>query len=57
VVESNVVLGDKPALVNDDPYGKGWMIVIEARDASEAEDLLDASAYRELTLKQSGDES
>jgi glycine cleavage system H protein len=57
VVESNTVLGDKPALVNDDPYGEGWMIVIQARDTSEAEKLLDASAYRELTLRQSGDEA
>ncbi|MBK7477140.1 MAG: glycine cleavage system protein GcvH [Haliscomenobacter sp.] len=40
--------GDNPALVNDDPYGEGWIIKIELTDLSELEDLMDAAAYREM---------
>ena len=49
VVERNAQLADAPELVNRDPYGEGWMIVISAADASEVEGLLEAGAYRELT--------
>jgi glycine cleavage system H protein len=34
--------------VNEDPYGEGWIAVIEPSDASEVEQLLDAAAYRAL---------
>ena len=43
----NDALLDQPELVNDDPYGEGWMIEIEAADPSSVEELLDAAAYRE----------
>lgn len=46
VVDRNQALGDSPQFVNEDPFGSGWMILIEAADASEVEGLLDASAYR-----------
>jgi glycine cleavage system H protein len=46
VVEANKVLTDKPELVNKDPYGEGWMVVLEAADPSQAKSLLDAGAYR-----------
>jgi len=49
VVERNAKLADDPELVNRDPYGDGWMIVISPADASEVEGLLEAGAYRELT--------
>jgi glycine cleavage system H protein len=49
VVERNTQLADAPELVNRDPYGEGWMIVLSASDASEVEALLEAGAYRELT--------
>jgi glycine cleavage system H protein len=49
VVERNVQLADAPELVNRDPYGEGWMIVISPADAAEVEALLEAGAYRELT--------
>ena len=51
VVERNPLLGDSPQLVNEGPYGDGWMIVIEPADAmgSELDGLLDAKAYREFT--------
>lgn len=49
VVEVNVALNDEPELINTDPYGDGWLCVIEASAPSELEDLLDAAAYRSLT--------
>jgi tRNA dimethylallyltransferase len=42
VVERNGALADSPELVNEDPYGDGWMILIEPGDASEIDSLLDA---------------
>jgi glycine cleavage system H protein len=38
-----------PEVVNDDPYGDGWMVEIELDDESEVEDLMDADAYAEIT--------
>jgi len=49
VIERNAQLADDPGLVNRDPYGDGWMIVISPADASEVEGLLEAGAYRKLT--------
>jgi glycine cleavage system H protein len=51
VVAVNAELEDNPALVNSDPYGAGWMLELRlAADADEqAAELLDATAYRELT--------
>jgi glycine cleavage system H protein len=46
VVEINAALNDKPELVNEDCYGKAWMVVIEASGAT-GEDLLDEAAYAE----------
>lgn len=40
--------GDNPAVINEDPYGKGWLIRIELSDPSELDGLMDAEAYREL---------
>ena len=40
--------GDNPALINDDPYGKGWIIKIALTDPSEKDMLLGVMAYREL---------
>lgn len=47
VVESNTQLEDRPELVNQSPYEKGWMIVIEASDPDELEELLSAQEYRQ----------
>jgi glycine cleavage system H protein len=51
VVAVNPELEDNPALVNSDPYGAGWMLELRLADdaASQAAELLDATAYRELT--------
>ncbi len=48
VVEVNKVLDDSPEQVNKDPYGAGWMVLLELSTASEAAKLLDAAAYRKL---------
>ena len=45
VVEMNESLEDAPEVVNEDPYGKGWMVVIELSDASELDQLLSAEEY------------
>jgi glycine cleavage system H protein len=44
----NDALGERPELVNQDPYGEGWMLEIEASDPSELDGLLDAAGYRQL---------
>ncbi len=49
VVEVNDRLADNPELINSDPYGDGWLIVIEPSDPSQLDSLLDAAAYAELT--------
>lgn len=48
VVEANDALDANPALVNNDPYGEGWMIKLRVRDAARAERLMDAAAYEQL---------
>lgn len=50
IVEVNDALGDTPEQLNDDPYGDGWICVIEPDDPTGALDhLLDAAGYRTLT--------
>jgi glycine cleavage system H protein len=51
VAERNVRLADTPELINQDPYGEGWIIVVEMTDRSELEGLMDAQAYRRLVEK------
>jgi len=48
VIEFNETLEDAPETINNDPYGEGWIIKVNLRDASELENLLDASAYKDL---------
>ena len=57
VTEVNDALEGSESTVNDDPYGQGWMIVIEPTDRSELEALLDASAYQQFTERESGTEA
>ncbi len=49
VTEVNEALADAPAVLNTDPYGEGWLCIIEVADASQLDGLLDAAAYAELT--------
>jgi len=46
IVEVNEALTDNPAMINEDPYGEGWMVKVRLADPSESEGLLDAAAYR-----------
>lgn len=48
VIEVNPALEDDPALVNQDPYGRGWMIRLKVADLGEFEELLDPEDYRAL---------
>ena len=45
VLEFNEALNDQPELVNNDPYGEGWMIKVKVSDAAELDKLMDAAAY------------
>ena len=47
VLEVNEELEDAPELVNEDPYGKGWIIKIAIENPAEADELLDAASYQE----------
>ena len=48
VLEVNKALEDSPEVVNQDAYGKGWMVVLEIVDPGEARNLMDAPAYRKM---------
>jgi glycine cleavage system H protein len=48
VHEVNTKLNDSPEVVNQDPYGAGWMLKIEMSDLAELNNLLDVKAYKEL---------
>ena len=45
VVELNAALEDQPELVNNDPYGEGWIIKVKMADPAKVETLMDAVAY------------
>lgn len=49
VAEVNPYLEENPESINEDPYGKGWMIRIRMNDSSEVDSLLDVNAYKEVT--------
>jgi glycine cleavage system H protein len=52
IVERNADLEDAPELVNQDPYGKGWMVAIEPSDPADVEKLMNASEYQALVEAQ-----
>lgn len=47
IVEVNPELEEHPELVNQDPYGKGWIIRIKPTDTTEMDELMDADAYKQ----------
>lgn len=49
IVEVNEKLENNPELVNDDPYGDGWMVKIKMDDSSQLDDLMSADDYKEIT--------
>jgi glycine cleavage system H protein len=48
ISEVNPRLADTPELVNQDPYGEGWMIKMTVKNAADLEGLMDAAAYEQL---------
>jgi len=48
VIETNSELEDRPELVNEDPYGEGWIIKIDISDISESSNLLSYEDYKNL---------
>ena len=48
IIEFNSELESNPEFVNNDPFGKGWMIKVKISDASEVANLLDAAGYEAL---------
>ena len=48
VTEVNSALSEMPEKINQDPYGDGWMVKVKLSDPSEADQLMDAAAYKQL---------
>ena len=48
VVAVNQAVVEKPELLNEDPYGDGWLVRVNLSDPSEVEDLMDAEAYKAM---------
>jgi glycine cleavage system H protein len=55
IVSISKDLEEEPSLVNDDPYGRGWLIVVEIDDPNELEEMINAADYEEL-LEQEAEE-
>jgi len=51
VAERNDELDKSPELINSDPYGQGWLVVVEMGDADELDQLMDAEAYAEMVAE------
>jgi glycine cleavage system H protein len=48
IIEINSDLDDSPELLNGDPYGEGWIFILELDEAASTDNLLSANEYREL---------
>ncbi len=46
IIEVNEELDESPEIINEEPYGKGWIAIVEMSDPSELDDLMDASDYQ-----------
>jgi len=53
IIETNEALVETPEVVNQDPYGDGWLFKLKPNDEGEVEDLLDAEGYKELAEEES----
>ena len=53
VIESNDPLLDSPEVINEDPYGEGWMIRVQMSNPGEVDSLLTAAEYEDFTKKES----
>jgi glycine cleavage system H protein len=54
VVEVNEDLADSPEIINEDPYGNGWLVVVEMSDSTEVGDLMSKAEYEKF-LKEEED--
>ena len=52
IMETNFTLKDHPQFVNQDPYGKGWIVKMEMQNEEELKGLLSAKAYQDLLPKE-----
>ena len=52
VMETNLTLKDFPQYVNEDPYGKGWIVKMEIRDKGELKGLISSKAYQDSLPKE-----
>ena len=48
ITEVNEAAAESPEKINGDPYGEGWLVKVKLSDPSEADDLMDAAAYKQL---------
>lgn len=53
VIEVNEELSESPEIINEEPYGKGWIAVLQIDDESEMDDLMDASEYERYLEEES----
>ena len=51
VISSNKDLEEEPSLINDDPYGKGWLLVVELDDPNEVQELYNSVEYEDFLEK------
>ena len=54
IVRVNEALKDHPEIINADPYGDGWMVVVKLADPAELDRLMDAAAYKAHTQTRGG---
>ncbi len=54
VVEVNEDLADSPEIINEDPYGNGWIVVLDMSDSSELNDLMSKSEYEKFLKEEEG---
>ena len=54
VVEVNGDLADSPEIINEDPYGNGWLVTLELNDPSELNDLMSKSEYEKFLKEEEG---
>src|SRR5215467_11505069 len=52
VVEVNEDLPESPEVVNEDPYGDGWLIKVKMNDATDLDDLMDSDEYAEMVARE-----
>jgi glycine cleavage system H protein len=48
IVERNAQLEDHPELVNEDPYGRGWLVLVQMSDQAQLDSLMSAAGYRDF---------